>query len=211
MKAKAAAVASEIATENASASRNARALNTSLIRIQLEADGPDIDDEAPDAGGVEFAAQVVDLDVDDIGLRQEFEVPHVLEQHCAGHYLTGAAHEIFQELEFPRKQVNELAVAPDRPLNKIHFQRADLQPSDPRVAAPAQERAVGDQLPSAQSTAEAAEFECRVGFCRARPVTSVPQPVFAIEGGFGVGILRHRGPSLDLSLVIWRGLARWPR
>src|SRR5208337_5271772 len=140
MNAKAAAVAIEIASENASARRNARALNTSVIRIQLEADGPDVDDEASNAGGVEFAAQVADLDVDDVGLRHEFEVPHILKQHCAGHDLTGAAHEILQELEFPRKQVDQLAVAPDRPLNKIHFQSADLQSSEPRVAAPAQER-----------------------------------------------------------------------
>src|SRR5208282_360510 len=140
MNAKAAAVAMAIARENATARRNARALKTSLIRIQLETDRANIDDEAPDARWVEPAAQVADLDVDDVGRRHEFEVPHVLEQHCPSHDLTGAAHEILQELVFPRKQVYELAVAPDRTLNKIHFQSADLQSSGPRVAGPAQER-----------------------------------------------------------------------
>src|SRR5271155_5355824 len=110
MNEKAAAVAMEIATENARARRNARALKTSMIRIQLEADGANIDDETPNARGVELAAQVADLDVDDVGLRQEFEIPHILEQHCPGNDLTGAAHEIFQELEFPRKQIDQLAV-----------------------------------------------------------------------------------------------------
>src|SRR5580658_4513304 len=105
MNAKAAAVAKEIATENASARRNARALKTSLIRIQLEADRANIDDETPDARGVELAAQVADLDVDDVGLRQEIEIPYILEQHGPGHDLAGTAHEIFQEPEFPRQQI----------------------------------------------------------------------------------------------------------
>ena len=42
--------------------------------------------------------------------------------------------------EFPRKQIDQLAVAPHSPLDQIHFERADLQSSDPRVAAPAQKR-----------------------------------------------------------------------
>src|SRR5271166_1570565 len=140
MNAKAAIVVKAIASANASARRNARALKTSSVRIQFEANRANIGDETLGAGRIEAAAQVADLDVNDVGLRHEFEVPHILEQHCAGHDLTGAAHEILQELEFPRKQVDQLAVAPDRPLNKIHFQRADLQSSEPRVATPAQER-----------------------------------------------------------------------
>src|SRR5271166_1272953 len=139
MNAKAAAVAIEIASENASARRNARALNTSVIRIQFEADGPDIDDEASNAGGVEFAAQVADLDVDDVGLREEFGNPHILEQHCFGRDLTGTAHEIFQEPEFPPQQIDELALASDRPLDEVHFQVANLQAGHSRVAAATQQ------------------------------------------------------------------------
>src|SRR5690242_8387021 len=100
MKAKAAIVTTEIAVANASARRKARAWTTSSIRVQPEADGADIDDEAPGAGGVELAPQVADLDVDGVGLRHEFEIPDILEQHRPGHDLAGAAHEIFKKSEF---------------------------------------------------------------------------------------------------------------
>src|SRR5271154_2852480 len=140
MNAKAAVVAKAIATANASASRNARALKTSSVRIQFEADSADIDDEAPDAGGIEVAAQVADLDIDDIGLRHEFEIPHILEQHRPSHDLTGAAHEILEEFEFPRQQIHRLAVAAHGPFDEIHFQPANLKSRQPRVAAAAQER-----------------------------------------------------------------------
>ena len=39
-----------------------------------------------------------------------------------------------------REQVDELAVAPDRALNRSISRPLDLQSSEPRVAAPAQER-----------------------------------------------------------------------
>ena len=90
--------------------------------------------------GIELAAQVADLDVDDIGLGDEFEIPHVLEQHRPGHDLAGAAHEIFEQGEFPRQQIDRLAVALYGPLDEVHFQRAGLQSRLPHVAAPAQER-----------------------------------------------------------------------
>ena len=91
-------------------------------------------------GRIELAAQVADLDVDDIGLGDEFEIPHVLEQHRPGHDLAGAAHEIFEQGEFPRQQIDRLAVALYGPLDEVHFQRAGLQSRLPHVAAPAQER-----------------------------------------------------------------------
>src|SRR5579863_724264 len=125
MKAKAPVVANVIASAKASARRNARALKTSSIGIQFEADRSDIDDEAPDARRIELAAQVADLDVDDVGLRHEFEIPHVLEQHRPGHDLAGATHEVFQQGEFPRQEIDELAVAARGPLDEVHFQRAD--------------------------------------------------------------------------------------
>src|SRR5271168_5166603 len=135
MNAKAAVVAKAIASANASASRNARALKTSSVRIQFEANGADIDDEAPDARRIELAAEVADLDVNDVGLRHEFEIPHILEQHCPRHDLAGATHEVFQQGEFPRQEIDQFAVAARGPLDEVHFQRADLQSRLPRVAA----------------------------------------------------------------------------
>src|SRR5271156_6299606 len=140
MNAKAAAVAREIARQNPRARRNARSLKTSVIRIEFEADGADIDDEASRARGIELAAQVADLDVDDIGLRHEIEIPYILEQHRPGHDQARAAHEILEQFEFSRQQIDELALAMHGPLDEVHFQRADLQSRLPCVAAPPQER-----------------------------------------------------------------------
>src|SRR5579871_89637 len=100
MNAKAAVVARVTASAKASARRNARALKTSSIRIQFEADRPDIDDEAPAAARIELSAQIANLDIDDVGLGHEFEIPDILEQHRPGHDLVGPAHEIFEESEF---------------------------------------------------------------------------------------------------------------
>src|SRR5271170_7348533 len=105
MKANIAAIAIEIAIENASARRNARALKTSGVHIQLKADSTDIDNEAPRARRVELAPQIADLHVDDIRLRHKVEIPNILKQHRPGHDLPGSAHEIFEQGEFPRQQI----------------------------------------------------------------------------------------------------------
>ena len=49
-------------------------------------------------------------------------------------------HEIFEEGELARQQIDQPAVALHGPLDKVHFERADLQPRLPLVAAPPQER-----------------------------------------------------------------------
>src|SRR3984885_2041116 len=140
MNAKAAAVATAIVRANPSARRNARALKTSSVRIQFEADSADIDNEASRAGRVELAPQIADLHVDDICLRHKVEIPNILEQHRPCDDLPGSTHEIFEQREFSRQQINRLAVAPDAPFNEIHLQGADLQTREPRVAAPPKER-----------------------------------------------------------------------
>src|SRR6478736_5592979 len=109
MNAKAATVATEIVREKPSARRNARALKTSSVHIQFEADGANIDNEASSAGGLQLASQVADL--------------------------VGAAHEIFEQGEFPWQQVNWIAVTPNGPLNEVHLQGADLKSCEPRVAS----------------------------------------------------------------------------
>src|ERR1700722_11911518 len=106
MKAKATAVATEIVRAKPSARRNARAFKTSSVHIQFEPDGANIDNEASSARGVELAPQIADLDVDDIRLCHEFEIPDVLEQHPPGDDLPGPAHEIFEQSEFSWQQIN---------------------------------------------------------------------------------------------------------
>src|ERR1700730_17345560 len=139
MNANAVAVATEIVRAKPSARRNARALKTSSVHIQFEADGADIDNEAPRARRVELAPQIADLDIDDIGLRHEFEIPNVLAQHPPSDDLARPAHEIFEQGELSGQQIDQLAVAPDGSLDEIHFQETDLQPRESRVVSPAQE------------------------------------------------------------------------
>src|SRR5580698_4528130 len=140
MNAKAAAVATEIVRAKPSARRKARALKTSIVHIQFETDGADIHNEASRAGGIELASQVADLHIDNIGLRHECEIPHILEQHRARHDLAGPAHKVFQQGEFPWQEIDKLAVAADGSLDKIHLKGPNLQSGKTRVAAPAQER-----------------------------------------------------------------------
>jgi len=110
-----------------------------VIRVQFEADRPDRDDDTSIAGRVEFAAQIADLHVDHVGVGGRLEMPNVLEQHRSGDRLAGTAHEVFEQLEFPRNQVDEPAFAPDRSLDQVHFQIANPEPDDANVAASAQE------------------------------------------------------------------------
>src|SRR6266480_2882676 len=44
---------------------------------------------------VDLLAQSADVNIDDIGLGIEVIVPHVFEQHRAGHYMAGVAHQVF--------------------------------------------------------------------------------------------------------------------
>src|ERR1700760_5060481 len=139
MKPNTAAIAIEIAIENASARRNARELKTSAIRIQFEADGADINDKAARPGRVELAPQTANLDIDDVGLRHKLEIPNVLKQHCACHDLVGAAHKVFQQGKFTGHEFDQIAIAADGSLNEIHLKRAHLQAREPGVSSPADE------------------------------------------------------------------------
>src|SRR3984893_9794917 len=71
--------------------------------------------------------------------------------------------------------------------------------------------AVGHQLPAAQQDAETAEFEHRVGCCRARPVGPLQRRVLAVEGELGAVTRCHRGPSVGFQPAIWRGPVPWSR
>src|SRR6478672_480109 len=54
---------------------------------------------------VDLATQAPDIDVDDVGRGIEMQVPHVLQQHRTRHDVPLVAHEIFEQLEFARQQL----------------------------------------------------------------------------------------------------------
>src|SRR6185437_13692892 len=111
----------------------------SVIHVQFEADRPDRDDDAPIAGPVELAPQIAHLHVDDVGVRRGLHIPNLLEQHRPRDGLAGVAHEVFEQPEFHRMQLDQLAFAPDRSLDQVHFQVARPEPDDPHIGAPARQ------------------------------------------------------------------------
>src|ERR1700758_2349431 len=58
---------------------------------------------------IDLRSQAGDVHVDDISLRIKMIVPDVLQQHSAGHDLAGVAHQIFEQAEFPRLQLDLLS------------------------------------------------------------------------------------------------------
>src|SRR5271156_6067760 len=57
---------------------------------------------------VELGAQPADVGFDDIRARVEMNVPDVLEQHRARDHLASVTHEILEQAEFPRLQLDQL-------------------------------------------------------------------------------------------------------
>ena len=84
--------------------------------------------------------KIADVDIDDIGLRQEFVVPDVLKQHRPGDDLVRPAHEIFEQLEFARQQFDAAFVAPHGAIDEVHFQRSGAQAGGARVDETSRQR-----------------------------------------------------------------------
>ena len=101
--------------------------------MQFEAGGADVDDQPRLAAGVDLAPEIADVDVDDVGLRQKFVVPDVLEQHRASDDLVGPAHEVFEQLELAWQEIDAPVAAPDRALDEIHFEWAGAQAGRARI------------------------------------------------------------------------------
>src|SRR5581483_7860195 len=76
---------------------------------------------------IDLLPELADVHVDDIGLRVEVIVPHVLEQHGPGNDLTGVAHEVLEQLELPRLQLDRARAAPDLAAEQIYAQIPDFQ------------------------------------------------------------------------------------
>lgn len=76
---------------------------------------------------VDLAAELADMDIDDVGVRQEAVVPDVFQQHAARHHLAGAVHEIFQQLELGWQQLDGTIIAPGGAGNEIEHERADAK------------------------------------------------------------------------------------
>src|SRR5512132_1389161 len=63
---------------------------------------------------VDLRTQATDVHVDDVRLRIEVVVPDALEQHGSGYDLALVAHQVLEQSELPRLQVDRLAGAGHR-------------------------------------------------------------------------------------------------
>src|SRR5260370_7633544 len=84
---------------------------------------------------IDLRAQPRDVHVDDVGLRVEMIIPHVLEQHGASDDLTRVLHEILEQAELPRLQDDFVACASHLMRKPVDLEIADA--IDPLLAAAA--------------------------------------------------------------------------
>ena len=88
------------------------------------------------------------MHVDDVGLRVEMIVPDMFQQHRAGHHMAGVAHQVFEQLELARQQLDRLVAALDRAGQQVELEIGDPQPRRRRRrrAAPQQRLEPRQQL-----------------------------------------------------------------
>ena len=67
------------------------------------------------------------MDIDDVGLGVEVVVPDVLQQHRAGDHLAGVPHQVLEDTELPRLEVDRLTRPGDLVGDQIHLEIGDPQ------------------------------------------------------------------------------------
>src|ERR1700722_377064 len=74
---------------------------------------------------VDLRAQPGDVHVNNVGLRIKMIVPNVLQQHGTGHDLSRVPHQIFEQAEFARLQLQLLSAAGDFVRETVELEVAD--------------------------------------------------------------------------------------
>src|SRR5271156_2405246 len=81
--------------------------------IENESDAIDRSDHRGLLRSIDLTAQVPDMNIDDIAAWRETIAPDILEQLGSGHNPTRATHHVFEQLEFPREQLDITRAASD--------------------------------------------------------------------------------------------------
>src|SRR5512132_2684697 len=110
---------------------------TRLRRLEPVADAPDGPDADPAAGVLELAAEVADVDVDDVGEAVIVVVPDVLEDGGAAHDLTGVPHQELQQGELPGRELQGPAGQGGGVGGRVEDQVGDGEGGGPLADAPA--------------------------------------------------------------------------
>src|SRR5215472_671104 len=90
---------------------------------------------------VDLAPQVARVDLDHVGIHRVVGVPDVLEQGGLGHHLPGPAHQVFEQGELPRRQLDRGLAAAYLPGARVEGEVAGLQLDRPWPGATAQQGA----------------------------------------------------------------------
>src|SRR3989442_15881490 len=88
---------------------------------------PDRVQKFPLKWAIDFFPQPAHEHVDDVRLRIEVVFPHVRQDHSLRDDLTGIAHQVLEQREFARPQIDRLAISRDAARQKIEYQILDRQ------------------------------------------------------------------------------------
>ena len=92
-------------------------------------------DERHTGIAIDLAAQPAHVDVDDVGLGIEVVIPHRLQQHGAGDYLAGVAHQVLQQPELAGLELDGPSCTLHAAGKEVHLQVRDDEPSHRRRGA----------------------------------------------------------------------------
>src|SRR5579875_2546108 len=114
-------------TELRASVRRDRREPSAAIAGQPVAGSPDGLERLPAERDVDLAADVAHVDLDDVVVAFEVEVPHVSEYLRLGDHLPGPAHEELEQGEFPGAQPDLLLPPPAHVGGRVHGQVAGAQ------------------------------------------------------------------------------------
>src|SRR5262249_33983878 len=95
---------------------------SATVGIQPVPDQPDGLDRRPAERLVEFLAQMPDIDLDDVRVAVEGEVPDVVQNGALGEYLAGTAHQELEQRELAGGEADLGVAAPDPVCGRVQPQ-----------------------------------------------------------------------------------------
>src|SRR5258705_13725988 len=115
------------APEATSVQRNVVVRMNSGRRTEDETGAADIVDHGRLVRFVDLVPQPPHMHVDQVGVRHEFVVPDLLEQHCARQQLILTAHHIFEQTKYTWKKIDRTTVALGGTRQQIELKWTDPQ------------------------------------------------------------------------------------
>src|SRR5215471_8115990 len=124
---KASALPSAKASVVQTAIRQAAVFREGLRSFENISDSPNRLDERFSAVPVDFAAQAIDVHVDDVRRGIDSHAPDMIENHRSSHNAALVSTEVFQKYEFLRRELKRLIAFPRFTADQIELKIGDLQ------------------------------------------------------------------------------------